>query len=182
MFSRVTANLLTKSVAKNAMKSPLLYTCAQRGLYKELGFESHAVDAYKGDKGSNAIEFWRQIEDDSNALTLKNHDEISSYIIKISKDYFRTTKKASLGLESTYRDHGLDSLDVIELIIQVEDDLGYVIDAENLEKFQKPKHFVNFIRQIESYKEEFGKLPHEGNKASFSMDTIKGLFQAKKDH
>jgi acyl carrier protein len=53
--------------------------------------------------------------------------------------------KAKLTLESNLRDHGLDSLDLIELVIQVEDELGYVIDAENLQKFQKPKHFVNFI-------------------------------------
>ena len=48
-------------------------------------------------------------------------------------------------MESKFEDHGLDSLDAIELIIQLEDELGYVIDAENLNKFTKPKHFVNFI-------------------------------------
>ena len=65
------------------------------------------------------------------------------------------------------KDHGLDSLDIIELVIQVEDDLGYVIDAENLELFSKPKHFVNFITQIEAYRTEFKKLPHHGIKAEF---------------
>ena len=182
MFSRVTTNLLRKSVAKNAMKSPLLYTSAQRNFYKELGYESHAIKPHKGEKETDSIELWREYENESNALALKNHDEISDYVLKISREYFRTTKKASLSLDSTYKDHGLDSLDVIELIIQVEDDLGYVIDAENLEKFQKPKHFVNFIKQIEAYKEEFGKLPHEGNKATFSLDTIKGLFMSGKKH
>ena len=53
--------------------------------------------------------------------------------------------KASLTLESSFVDHGLDSLDTIELVIQVEDELGYMIDAEKLEIFKKPKHFVNFI-------------------------------------
>ena len=48
------------------------------------------------------------------------------------KNYFRTTKKAKVSLESEFTDHGLDSLDAIELIIQIEDELGYVIDAENL--------------------------------------------------
>ena len=45
--------------------------------------------------------------------------------------------------------------------------MGYVIDAENLELFTKPKHFVNFIAQIEAYRTEFKKLPHEGIKAEF---------------
>ena len=65
--------------------------------------------------------------------------------MSIVRNYFRTTKKAKVTLESTFEEHGLDSLDAIELVIQVEDELGYVIDAENLEKFKKPKHFVNFI-------------------------------------
>merc|ERR1712160_166300 len=47
-----------------------------------------------------------------------------------------------------------------------EDELGYVIDAENLEKFKKPVHFVNFIKQMEAYKEEHNRLPHEDTKAT----------------
>ena len=61
------------------------------------------------------------------------------------KNYFRVTKKASVTLDSDLADHGLDSLDTIELVIQVEDELGYLIDAEKLELFKKPKHFVNYI-------------------------------------
>jgi hypothetical protein len=51
----------------------------------------------------------------------------------------------------------------------VEDELGYVIDAENLNKFKKPKHFVNFITQMEAYKSEFHRLPTEGIHAEFSL-------------
>merc|ERR1740115_366242 len=57
-------------------------------------------------------------------------------------------------------------LDAVELVIKVEDELGYVIDAENLEKFKKPVHFVNFIKQMEAYKEEHNRLPHEDTKAT----------------
>ena len=79
-------------------------------------------------------------------------------------------------MESNFEDHGLDSLDAIELIIQIEDELGYVIDAENLEKFKKPKHLVNFISHLEAYKSEFHKLPHEGVHAHFSLgDAFPGL-------
>ena len=41
--------------------------------------------------------------------------------------------------------------------MQMEDELGYVVDSENLGKFMKPKHFVNFILQMEAYKTEFHK-------------------------
>ena len=57
---------------------------------------------------------------------------------------------------------------MIELVIQVEDELGYVIDAENLSKFRKPKHFVNFISQLEAYKNEFHKLPTDNIHEDFS--------------
>ena len=88
---------------------------------------------------------WKDSVDKKNALSLKTNDEIEQYVLSIVKNYFRTTKKASVSLDSAFTDHGLDSLDVIELVIQVEDELGYLIDAEKLELFSKPKHFVNFI-------------------------------------
>ena len=75
------------------------------------------------------------------------------------RGYFRTTQKGFLSLESNLTDHGLDSMDVVELVMQVEDDLGFIIDAENLTRFEKPKHFVNYIVQLEAYKREFHKLP-----------------------
>ena len=178
MFSRLTSKL----VVKNAINTSMLVKVSQRGFLRDLGLESHALQPVKGDKEADAIEFWREHHDDSKALTLKNDDEISKYVLQISRDYFRTTKKAKLSLDSTYRDHGLDSLDVIELVIQVEDDLGYVIDAENLEKFQKPKHFVNYIKQIESYKKEFGKLPHNDKKASFNLKEAFPTKSKKEEH
>ena len=175
MFSGITTRLLQKSVAKASIKPKMLTALAQRGFYKDLGLESHALEPAGGDHDTSAIEFWKEHEGNT-SLALKTHDQIRDYILDISRSYFRTTKKASLTIDSNYKDHGLDSFDLIELVIQVEDDLGYVIDAENLAKFQKPKHFVNFINQIEAYKEEFGKLPHEGKHASASVDDIKGAF------
>lgn len=41
-----------------------------------------------------------------------------------------------MNLDSKFSDHGLDSLNAIEFEIRIEDELGYVIDAENLEKFR----------------------------------------------
>ncbi len=77
---------------------------------------------------------------------LSSQDEIEKYVLSIVRDYFRTTKKASVTLDSAFTNHGLDSLDAIEFVIRIEDELGYMIDAENLEKFKKPRHFVNFIK------------------------------------
>jgi hypothetical protein len=70
----------------------------------------------------------------------------------------------------------LDSLDAVEFVIRIEDELGYLIEAENLELFKKPRHFVNFIKQLEAYKVEFNRLPHEDTKYSFKMsDAFPGL-------
>ena len=46
-------------------------------------------------------------------------------------------------------DHGLDSLDGIELAMQIEEDLGYTISAETLPVLNKVKHFVNYIKHVE---------------------------------
>jgi acyl carrier protein len=39
-------------------------------------------------------------------------------------------------------EHGLDSLDSIEIAMQLEEDLGYRISAETLPQFGKVKHFI----------------------------------------
>lgn len=54
-----------------------------------------------------------------------------------------------MNLESKFSDHGLDSLDSIELAMQVEEDLGYVISAETLPVLNKVKHISNYIKHVE---------------------------------
>ena len=143
----------------------------RRGFLTELGLDSSQLAVRDEGKKAAQIDLWKQqVEANKNALVLKTSDEIESYVLSIVRDYFRTTKKASVTLDSKFGDHGLDSRDAIEFVIRIEDELGYVIDAENLEKFKKPRHFVNFIKHLEAYKTEFNKLPHEGNKYHFHFE------------
>mmetsp|Transcript_28654 Transcript_28654/g.25629 ORF Transcript_28654/g.25629 Transcript_28654/m.25629 type:complete len:114 (+) Transcript_28654:60-401(+) len=48
-------------------------------------------------------------------LVLKKQEDIEGYVKKLLSGYFRTTNRANLESESLLSDHGLDSLDVIEL-------------------------------------------------------------------
>jgi acyl carrier protein len=154
---------------------------AQRMTYlKDLGLDhdSLALRAEESQGKAAQLELWKgQVDATKNALVLKSDDEIEQYVVSITKDYFRTTRKASVTLDSEFSGHGLDSLDVVELVIRVEDELGYMIDAENLEKFKKPRHFVNFIKQMEGYKQEFNKMPMgPDTKYSFSFkETFPGI-------
>lgn len=62
--------------------------------------------------------------------------------------------------ESSLADHGLDSLDAIEIAMQLEEDLGYVISAETLSQFHKIKHYINYIEHVEGFKRDNnGKAP-----------------------
>jgi hypothetical protein len=54
-----------------------------------------------------------------NFLQLKKKDDITNYVVGIVKNYYRTTNKSNIQLESDLTDHGLDSLDCIELSMQV---------------------------------------------------------------
>ena len=118
----------------------------------------------------NQVSMWKEMKEKTDkALILKTEDEITDYVLSVVKNYFRTTKKASVTVDSSFGDHGLDSLDTIEFVIQIEDELGYLIDAEKLELFKKPKHFVNFISQMEAYKTEHNRLPHEGIYEDFEI-------------
>jgi acyl carrier protein len=44
--------------------------------------------------------------------------------------------------------------------MQLEEDLGYVISAETLSQFNKVKHYINYIEQVEAFKRDnSGKSP-----------------------
>ena len=136
---------------------------AQRTYLADLGLDSNSLVAMEDEnKKAGQVALWKEQVENKNALALSNQDEIEKYVISLVRDYFRTTQKAAVSLDSKFTDHGLDSLDTIELVIQVEDELGYLIDAEKLELFKKPKHFVNYISQMEAYKTEAKRLPEDG--------------------
>lgn len=94
-----------------------------------------------------------------NQLTLKKYEDIEGYVMKLVKSYFRCTNQDGLHLESVLEDHNIDSLDQIELAMQIEEELGYKISAETLPVLRKVKHFVNYIRQVENFKQEIKKTP-----------------------
>ena len=157
--------------AVNTLRKQMMAAQTTRGFLDHLGLDSQGL-ALREERGqqARAVDLWKASTEKKDGLVLKTDDEIENYVISIVRDYFRTTKKASVKLDSLFADHGLDSLDAIELVIRVEDDLGYMIEAENLEKFKKPRHFVNFIRQMEAYKEEFNSLPRGGEKYKFNVN------------
>ena len=160
---------------KACIRQAAMPMATQRMYRTELGLDADTLmEVAETDKNSS-VELWKaQVESNKNALVLKTNDEIEQYVLSMVRDYFLCTKKATVGLDCLLSDHGLDSLDAIELVIKVEDELGYVIDAENLEKFKKPVHFVNFIKHMEAYKEEHTRLPHEDTKAT--MYTVTEAF------
>lgn len=94
-----------------------------------------------------------------NHLVLKKAEDIDAYVLKTLRNYFRTTNKQGLTPESTLEEHGLDSLDSIEISMQIEEDLGYTISAETLPVLLKVKHFTNYIKQVEAFKEETKRAP-----------------------
>ena len=94
-----------------------------------------------------------------NALVLKTEPEIEKYVLNLFKTYFRTGNPGKVTLDSRFVDHGLDSLDATELVVRVEDELGYVIPGEALRCFTTVRSFVNYIKQTEDFKQEFNKTP-----------------------
>ena len=92
--------------------------CPSRMFVDKLGLEGSA-DLTADIKGKDAeVQLWEEIaKREETALALKDRDEIEQYVLSLVRNYFRTTKKASINLESPFVNHGLDSLDAIELII-----------------------------------------------------------------
>ena len=92
-------------------------------------------------------------------LVLKSQQNIEEYVISLVKSYFRTTYKNGVNINSVLSEHGLDSLDVVELVMMLEEDLGYDVATETLPNFFTVNHFVNYIQQVENFKTTYQKDP-----------------------
>lgn len=69
-------------------------------------------------KPADQVSLWKEAaKSGESALATRTGDEIEKYVLSLCKSYFRTTRKASLTTDCLLTDHGLDSLDTIELII-----------------------------------------------------------------
>jgi hypothetical protein len=83
-----------------------------------LGLDSTANLVPVEYKPSDQVSLWKEAGNrGESALATRTGDEIEKYVLSLCKSYFRTTKKASLTTDCLLTDHGLDSLDTIELII-----------------------------------------------------------------
>jgi acyl carrier protein len=116
-------------------------------------------EASKGASIQPWIEKEHKIATQASELILSDNSKIENYVLSVVKGYFRTTYKDGITLDSNLSEHGLDSLDAVEISMILEDELGYIIEAEIMPKFTKAKHFVNYIKQMEAYKREFHFLP-----------------------
>merc|ERR1712151_303946 len=124
-------------------------------------FAGGAIEQSGGQgKGGEAIRYYKNGELVRRSfLTLKSTEDIEGYVVNLWRDYYRSTHKAAVALESTLEHHGLDSLDSIEIAMRIEEDLGMQISAETLPVLQKVKHFVNYINQVQSFQAEHNQIP-----------------------
>ena len=118
---------------------------------RRMGFASKEVttETKKGDKKKEIQQMKDGVLTTRNHLVLKQSEDVEGYVMQVLKNYFRTTNKSNIKLESNLIDHGLDSLDQIEIAMVIEEELGYVISAETLPVLQKVKHIVNYIHHVE---------------------------------
>ena len=96
-------NNLRISFARSALRSNnFMASVASRGYLSELGLDSTQL-ATRDDSKKAQIDLWKaQVDSTKNALVLKTNDEIEGYVLSVVKDYFRTTKKASVTLDSKF--------------------------------------------------------------------------------
>merc|ERR1712226_492802 len=109
-------------------------------------------------KGTEGVRYYKDGELMKRTfLTLKTTEDIEGYVVNLWRDYFRSTNKANISLESALGDHGLDSLDSIELSMRVEEDLGIMISAETLPVLRKVKHYVNYLNHVQAFQTEYNR-------------------------
>ena len=92
-------------------------------------------------------------------LIMRSKENVEDYVLALVKNYFRSTYKSGITAESDLSTHGLDSIDAMELAMQIEEDLGYTIPSETLSNFHRVKHYINYIVQVEAFKFDYNKSP-----------------------
>ncbi len=118
MFSKfVTSMVVRQSRMAPVLRQVQIVSVQQRGFLDRLGLEAHSSEVAVDAKGSEVSLWQDKAKSQEHALVLKDNDQVEKYVLSIVKNYFRTTKKASVSLDTPFKAHGLDSLDVIELII-----------------------------------------------------------------
>ena len=99
-------------------------------------------------------------------LYLNNHNKNISHLTNVAKQQIlEGTKQDSIS--DIQKDDATQKI-IDEKIIEIKNKQNK-IDAEKLELFSKPKHFVNYIAQMEAYKHEHHRLPHEGIYEEFDI-------------
>ena len=67
-----------------------------------LGLDSTSTEVAVGADKKGEVSLWKDISrNQEKALVLKERDEIEQYILGVVRNYFRTTKKSQLTLESS---------------------------------------------------------------------------------
>ncbi len=120
--------MLLKSFKNQVYNSSKLFFRFPKFLFAQ---KMPVVDGKAGDasgSGSSQIQPWVDIENRLSKLrgelVLNEQDKIEDYVMGVIKGYFRTTYKDGLEITSELKDHGLDSLDAVELAMVLEDELG----------------------------------------------------------
>nr|AAI52173.1 Zgc:92607 protein [Danio rerio] len=86
---------------------------------------------------------WRQFCD-SPPLTLKTVHERVLYVLKL---YDKINPEKLQVTSHFMKDLGLDSLDQVEIIMAMEDELGFEIPDEDAEKLMTPEQVVQYIAE-----------------------------------
>ena len=98
---------------------------------------------------STQVQPWVEVESRLNKirgeLVLSDQTKIEQYAVNLIRNYYRSTNKDAITKDSDFKEHGLDSIDSLELCVQLEDELGYIIEAETMPKLTKVKHFINAL-------------------------------------
>jgi len=113
-FSKLLIRNITRNFATATDKMPVMD-----------GKPSHDSST---NSSTGSVQPWVDIENRLSKLrgelVLSEHDKIENYVLGVIKGYFRTTYKDGIHLDSNLSEHGLDSLDAIELAMVLEDELG----------------------------------------------------------
>ena len=110
MLSKVVSSFILRNPASKNMVAPLmfarsntLYSAPQRYFIDKLGIDHSAEIATPEQLKAGEVSLWKDVaRQQETALALKDRDQIEKYVLSLCRNYFRTTKKAKLSLESSF--------------------------------------------------------------------------------
>lgn len=125
-----------------------MFNMNKLNLFKKTSFNSIKFNSMNMSLFKNSIKFYhpsRELMSKNTSTYFSDPVVVGEELIRIISLHDKVTDPSKITLKSTFADIGLDSLDFVECILEIENSLGYDFGAADWEQFITINDIAQFL-------------------------------------